>query len=126
VALVVAYMTFQVGGAKRLLADKFRFCDDADVEREQERELRQWAIALSGAAEPDRRAMSRAILMLLERVDSLHDELQGRSSAREPSPIAPAVDGAATGEVDAGATPVDDPVLGLRDRLRVATHRGRD
>jgi hypothetical protein len=119
-------MTFQVGGAKRLLADKFRFCDDADVEREQERELRQWAIALSGAAEPDRRAMSRAILMLLERVDSLHDELQGRSSAREPSPIAPAVDGAATGEVDAGATPVDDPVLGLRDRLRVATHRGRD
>ena len=98
-----------------------------DVEREQERELRQWAIALSGAAEPERRAMGRAILMLLDRVDSLQAELGERSSAPEPpNPIVPAVDSAATGEVDMGATPVDEPVVGLRDRLRAATHRGRD
>jgi len=115
-----------VDSAKRLLVAEFGFCDDADVEREQERELRQWAIALSGAAEPERRAMGRAILMLLDRVDSLQAELRERSSAPEPTPVVPAVDGAATREANAGATPVDDPVLGLRDRLRAATHRGRD
>jgi hypothetical protein len=122
-------MVFQVVGAKRLLVEEFCFCDDTDVEREQERELRQWAIALSGAAEPERRAMGRAILMLLDRVDSLQAELHGRSSAPEPKPIIHAADGAATREVNAGATPLDerdDPVLGLRDRLRAATHRRRD
>ena len=124
--LVAADMTCQASGGKRLLVGEFRFCDDADVEREQERELRQWAIALSGAAEPERRAMSRAILMLLKQVDSLQAELQGRSSAPEPNPIASAVEGAATREVDADATPVEDTVLGLRDRFRAATQRGRD
>jgi hypothetical protein len=113
-------------GANRLLVEEFGFCNDAEVEREQERELRQWAIALSGAAEPERRAMGRAILMLLERVDLLQAELLARSSAPEPNPIVPAVDGAAIREVHAGATPLDDPDLGLRDRLRAATHRGRD
>ena len=74
-------MTCQVAGWKNLLVEESRFWDDAGVEREQERELRQWAIALSGAVEPERRAMGRAILMLLEQVDSLQAELQGRSSA---------------------------------------------
>jgi hypothetical protein len=119
-------MIFQVLVQRCLLVEKFGFCDDAAVEREQERELRQWAIALSGAAEPERRAMSRAILMLLDRVDSLQAELDERAPAREPNQIVPTVDSAATGEMDVGATPVDDPVLGLRDRLRAATHRGRD
>jgi hypothetical protein len=50
--LVAVDITFQAGGAKHLLVEGFRFCDDANVERDQERELRQWAIALSDAAEP--------------------------------------------------------------------------
>jgi hypothetical protein len=103
-----------------------RFCDDAAVEREQERELRQWAIALSGAAEPERRAMGRAILILLDRVDSLQAELGERARAPEPKPIVPATDSAATGDMDVGATPLDHPSLGLRDRLRAATQRRRD
>ena len=113
--------------ADHLLVEEFRLCDDASVEREQERELRQWAISLSEAADPERRAMGRAILMLLEEVDSLHAELQRRPAAPEPHQMLPAVDGSATIEVDADATPVEDTrVLGFRDRLRAATHRGRD
>ena len=124
---VAADITFQAGDAKHLLVEGFRFCDDANVEGDQERELRQWAIALSDAAEPERRAMGRAMLMLLEEVDSLHAELQRRPPAPELHQMLPAVDGAATIEVDADATPVEDTrVLGLRDRLRAATHRGRD
>ena len=123
---VAADMSFQVGGAKHLLVEEFHFCDDAKVEREQERELRQWAIALSEAAEPERRAMGRAILMLLEQLESLHAELRERSPVSAPHEVAPAVDGAAISEVDADAMPVEDStVVGLRDRLRAATHRGR-
>jgi len=124
---VAADITFQAGGAKHLLVAGFGFCDDLDMERDQERELRQWAIALSEAAEPERRAMGRAILMLLEQVDLLHAELQRRAPAPELPQFAPAVDGAATREVDADTTPVKETrVLGFRDRLRAATHRGRD
>ena len=123
---VAADMTFQAGSAKRLLVGEFHFCDDANVEPEQERELRQWAIALSEAAEPERRAMGRAILMLLEQVESLHAELRERSPLPAPHEVAPPVDGAATSEVDADAMSVEDTaVVGLRDRLRAATHRGR-
>ena len=118
-------MSFQAGGAKQLLVAEFRFCDDADVDREQEQELRQWATALSEAAEPERRAMGRAVLMLFEQVDSLHAELQLRPPAPEPHPVASAVDGAATSEADATLV-ADMRVLGLRDRWRAATHRGRD
>jgi len=65
--------------------------------------------------------------MLLEQVDLLHAELQRRSPAPELPQFAPAVDGAATREVDADTTPVKETrVLGFRDRLRAATHRGRD
>jgi hypothetical protein len=123
---VAADITFQAGAAKHLLVEGC-FCDDANVEGDQERELRQWAIALSDAAEPERRAMGRAMLMLFEQVDSLHADLQRRPPAPEPHQLLPAVDGAATIEVDADATPVEDTrVLGLRDRLRAATRRGRD
>ncbi len=120
-------MTCQVGGSKDLLVEEFRFCDDVGVKREQERELRQWAVALSEAAEPEHRAMGRAILMLLEQIDSLRAELQPRSSAPEPNATAPAVDVAATSDMEADATPVEDTTLfGLRDRLRAVTHRGHD
>jgi len=106
------------------------FCDDSAVEREQEqeRELRRWAVSLAGAGEADRRAMGKAILMLLERIDSLRAELERRPAeadavAQEPDPIA---------EAEPEPLPGDDPdaedtmVVGLRERLRAVTHRSHD
>lgn len=96
-------------------------------EREQERELRRWAVGLAGAGEADRRAMGKAILMLLERIDSLRAELERRPAevavaAAEPEPGA---------EVEPEPAPEADPdedtmVVGLRERLRAVTHRSRD
>ena len=97
-------------------------------EREQELELRRWAVSLAGAGEADRRAMGKAILMLLERIDSLRAELERRPAeaavvAAEPDPVA-----------EAGPEPLpdDDPdaedtmVVGLRERLRAVTPRSHD
>jgi hypothetical protein len=97
-------------------------------EREQERELRRWAVSLAGAGEADRRAMGKAILMLLERIDSLRAELARRPAeaavvAAEPEPVA---------EAEPEPFPEDDPdaedtmVVGLRERLRAVTHRSRN
>jgi hypothetical protein len=107
----------------------FRFCDDSDVDREQERELRQWAGALSDLADREQRAMGRAILMLLEQIRLLRAELNQRSSTPGPDAIgpAPAVNDEATSEVEADATPLEGTtVVGLRDRLRAVAHRGRN
>ena len=96
-------------------------------EREQERELRRWAAGLVGAREADRRATGKAILMLLERIDSLRAELERR-------PVEVAVP-EAEAEPAAGAEPEraseadpdeDTMVVGLRERLRAVTHRSHD
>jgi hypothetical protein len=95
------------------------------VEAEQERELREWAVALGGAAEADRRAMGRAILMLLERIEALRAELERASP--EPEPAEPAMTDQPTGELPAADPPVKDTtVAGLRERLGAAVHRVRD
>jgi hypothetical protein len=96
-------------------------------EREQERELRRWAVGLAGAGEADRRAMGKAILMLLERIDSLRAELE-RRPAEVAVPVALPEPGA---EVEPEPAPEADPdedtmVVGLRERLRAVTHRSRD
>lgn len=99
------------------------------MEAEQEHELRQWAVALAGAGEADRRAMGRAILMLLDRIDALRSELERASRAPEPEPerIEPAAAEQPTGELPA-ADPADKDttVAGLRERLGAAVHRVRD
>ena len=97
-------------------------------EQEQERELRRWAVSLAGAGEADRRAMGKAILMLLARIDSLRAELERRPAeadavAQEPDPIAEAEPEPLPGD-DADAE--DTMVVGLRERLRAVTHRSRD
>jgi hypothetical protein len=99
-------------------------------EREQERELRQWAVGLADAREADRRAMGRAILMLLERIDGLRAELARRPAEPVVAPEAPAAvpeaeaaaipEAAAPSEVDPDE---DTMVVGLRERLRAVTHR---
>lgn len=94
------------------------------MEREQERELRQWAIALSEAAERQQRAMGRAILMLLGQIDSLRVELDQCSSKPEADAIAP-VDDEAKSDVEADASPAETAEAGLRDRLRNVARRGR-
>jgi hypothetical protein len=98
-------------------------------EREQERELRRWAGALGDAGAADRRAMGRAILMLLDRIDSLRAELDRRPAeavpAEELEPVAetePEPEPVADADPDAE----DTMVVGLRERLRAVTHRSRD
>ena len=96
-------------------------------EREQERELRRWAVGLTGAGEADRRAMGKAILMLLERIESLRAELERRPlevavPEAEPEPVAQAEPEAVT-ETDPDE---DTMVVGLRERLRAVTHRSHD
>ncbi len=104
------------------------------MESKHERELRQWADALAGAAEAERRAMGRAILMLLDRIESLRAELEIERAAPPPQPppvdpeaTEPAVTEQATGELPAAAEPdKDKTVAGLRERLGAAVHRVRD
>ena len=104
------------------------------MESEHERELRQWADALAGAAEAERRAMGRAILMLLDRIESLRAELELERAAPPPQPppadpeaTEPAVTEQATGELPAADHPgKDTTVAGLRERLGAAVHRVRD
>ena len=91
-------------------------------EQEQERELRQWAAALAGASEADRRAMGRAILMLLERIDGLRAELERRPAEPEAAAEAPAAEAEAEAAPEADADE-DTMVVGLRERLRAVTHR---
>ena len=105
------------------------FCDDVAVEheREQERELRRWAVGLAGAQEADRRATGKAILMLLERIESLRAELERRPlevavPEAEPEPVAQA-EPEAVAETDPDE---DTMVVGLRERLRAVTHRSHD
>jgi hypothetical protein len=93
-------------------------------EQEQERELRKWAVALADAREADRRAMGRAILMLLERIDGLRAELERRPAEPVIVPDVPAQ----MPEAEAASIPEADPdedtmVVGLRERLRAVTHR---
>jgi hypothetical protein len=93
-------------------------------EREQERELRTWAVKLADAREADRRAMGRAILMLLERIEGLRAELARRPAEPVIAPEAPSP----TPEAEAAAIPDAGPdedtmVVGLRERLRAVTHR---
>ena len=100
------------------------FCDDVSVEREreQERELRRWAVGLAGAGEADRRAMGKAILMLLERIDSLRAELERRPAEAAVPASEPELVAEAEPEPEADQDE-DTMVVGLRERLRAVTHR---
>ena len=91
----------------------------------QQRELREWAGALSTDGNAERRAVGRAIEMLLDRVDELQLELARRPPAPPPvfdhdddrDPRVP--------ERDVGE---DTAPLRLSDRIRAASgrlhHRG--
>ena len=102
----------------------------------EQRELRQWADQLCEVDDPERRAMGRAIAMLLDRIDELEAEL---SAVPQP---------ALNGEPDRNGEPswdeqpdvvappasLAEPIsigedtqqLSLRDRLRHAADNLRD
>jgi hypothetical protein len=87
----------------------------------QEQELRTWATALAGAQEADRKAMGRAILMLLGQIDSLRAELD-RAAAEPPPPppAAPAEEPAGAEREESTETiAVYDAAPGLLGRLRM-------
>jgi hypothetical protein len=95
------------------------------VEAEQELELRRWAVVLSGDSMPERRAMGRAMQMLLGQIDSLRGELERERAAAEPVAAEPAAADAPEEGREEAPPAEDTTVVGLRDRLRAATHRGR-
>ncbi len=95
------------------------------MDRRQEQELREWATALTGAQEADRKAMGRAILMLLGQVESLRAELD-RAAAEPPPEPAPAEDPPAAGQDEPTDTIAvyEGATSGLRGLLRMP-HRPR-
>ena len=85
----------------------------------QERELRQWGEALAESSDSERRAMGKAIVMLLDQIESLKTSL----AEAQPQPFAlPEV----TVPVSQDAVDEDTATINLRDRLRAATNRLRD
>jgi len=91
----------------------------------EQHQLREWAYRLRAVEDPERRAMGRAIEMLLDRIGQLEHELQlarppipERVLSPEPGPLLDPVDPHNVGE--------DTQQLSLRDRLRLATDHFRD
>jgi hypothetical protein len=102
----------------------------------EQRELRQWADQLCEVDDPERRAMGRAIAMLLDRIDELERELSALPQAalngeperngepswdEEPDVVAPRASLAEP--ISIGE---DTQQLSLRDRLRHAADNLRD
>jgi hypothetical protein len=88
----------------------------------QEHELRTWANALTRAEQADRKAMGRAILMLLGQIESLRAELDRAAAEPVPAPPAPAPAEAPAGpelEESTETIAVYDAVPGRRGRLRM-------
>jgi len=90
------------------------------VDGQQEQQLREWAAALGDRDDPERRAVGRAMLMMLDEISMLRSRLARAIEAErefeqpptEPlSPPAPAEDEQKTA------------TLRLRDRIRHAAER---
>ncbi len=89
------------------------------MDDDQERELRQWGEALAESSDSERRAMGKAIVMLLDQIESLKTSL----AEAQPEPFAlPEV----PLPVSQDAVDEDTATINLRDRLRAATNRLRD
>ena len=102
----------------------------------EQRELRQWADQLCEADDPERRAMGRAIAMLLDRIEELENEpsaapvaaLNGDSEPNcEPSwDQQPDVVGPPRSLAEPISVGEDTQQLSLRDRLRHAADNLRE
>src|SRR5436305_12373945 len=126
------------------------------MDHTQEHELRQWAEALRASADSERRAMGRALSMLLDRIGELEHQLGRRDAVElEPHPLGEEVwadpEMGGVTQPGAGVSPLtfaetedealddelseapktyssleDTQPLGLRDRLRAAAERLTD
>ena len=102
----------------------------------EQRELRQWADQLCEVDDPERRAMGRAIAMLLDRIDELEKELSAIPQAAlngEPEPNGepsweeqPDVVGPPRSLAEPISVGEDTQQLSLRDRLRHAADNLRE
>jgi hypothetical protein len=102
----------------------------------EQRELRQWADQLCEVDDPERRAMGRAIAMLLDRIEELEKELSAAPVAAlngdsepdlEPSwDQQPDVVGPPRSLAEPISVGEDTQQLSLRDRLRHAADNLRD
>jgi hypothetical protein len=102
----------------------------------EQRELRQWADQLCEVDDPERRAMGRAIAMLLDRIDELEKELSAVPEAAlngDPEPNGepswqeqPDVVGPPRSLAEPIGIGEDTQQLSLRDRLRHAADNLRD
>jgi hypothetical protein len=102
----------------------------------EQRELRQWADQLCEVDDPERRAMGRAIAMLLDRIDELEKELSAVPEAalsHDPEPNGepswqeqPDVVGPPRSLAEPISIGEDTQQLSLRDRLRHAADNLRD
>ena len=102
----------------------------------EQRELRQWADQLCQVDDPERRAMGRAIAMLLDRIDELERELSAVPQAAlngDPEPNGepswqeqPDVVGPPRSLAEPISIGEDTQQLSLRDRLRHAADNLRD
>ena len=98
----------------------------------EQRQLRDWADRLCAADDSERRAMGRAISMLLDRVAELERELARAGAEPEPEPepafeLEPEFDLAPLPDPsDSLGVGEDTQQLSLRDRLRMATDHLRD
>jgi hypothetical protein len=92
------------------------------MDRRQEDELRAWATALTRAQEADRKAMGRAILMLLGQIESLRSQLD-RAAPEPPAspPPAPAETEKPAGAEDESTETISvyDAAPNLLARLRI-------
>jgi hypothetical protein len=99
----------------------------------EQQQLREWADRLCEVEDPERRAMGRAISMLLDRIDELEREL-GQAATPEPRPapewlelppesepeLEPELEPVLADRDESEPAPDDTAQLTLRDRLRQA------
>jgi hypothetical protein len=94
----------------------------------EQRELRLWAQQLAAVEDPERRAMGRAISMLLDRIDELERQLHFARQAPEPlsEPELDDEPSMALDPIDPADVGEDTQQLRLRDRIRLAADHLRD
>ena len=94
----------------------------------EQQQLRDWADRLCALDDPERRAMGRAISMLLDRIDELERELESAPASGPPAPaqwlelpVQPEPEPLPEPVATSTEVGEDTAQLSLRDRLRHAT-----
>jgi hypothetical protein len=93
------------------------------VDEQQEQQIREWAAALGERDDPERRAVGRAMLMMLDEIAMLRDRLARAIEAEqtrtgEPPPAPREAPAPERGEGEQETAP-----LRLRDRIRHVAER---